>query len=286
MTDIQQELRQTCRRLLEDKTIAVAIGYGAKNPAVPDGETVPIFVTRPEDADRLVWNARCLANLTVYLKRKEIRALGKPGIVVKGCDARTLLVLRKESQIAEGSIFAIGAACEGVGDPRAPKCAACDVHMPSNCDIVVGSVDNPPLDPELRYAELAAFLEKTQPERWQHWKEEFLRCTRCYACRQVCPLCYCEVCLVDKNRPVRIGTSATIQGNFAYHIMRAFHLAARCVECEECTRACPAGINLRLLNQSLARAAEEFFHYRAGIDPEAEPLIGSYSKQDQEDFIQ
>jgi formate dehydrogenase subunit beta len=90
---------------------------------------------------------------------------------------------------------------------------------------------------------------------------------------------------VDKNRPVCLSTSATLEGNMAYHITRAFHMAARCVECEECTRVCPAGIDLRLLNQSLSKAAEEHFAYRAGIDAEAEPLVGSYSQQDKEDFI-
>ena len=56
-----------------------------------------------------------------------------------------------------------------------------------------------------------------------------------------------------------IDTSATLKGNFAWHITRAFHLAGRCVGCDECTRVCPAGIDLRLLNLSLAKAAEEQF---------------------------
>jgi hypothetical protein len=58
------------------------------------------------------------------------------------------------------------------------------------------------------------------------------------------------------------------------------------VGCDECTRACPAGIDLRLLNLSLAQAAEENFAFRAGTDPAAEPILGSYSQQDQELFIQ
>ena len=70
-------------------------------------------------------------------------------------------------------------------------------------------------------------------------------------------MCYCRQCIVDKNRPVVISTSATLKGNFAWQITRAFHLAGRCVGCDECTRACPAGIDLRLLNLSLAKAAEE-----------------------------
>jgi hypothetical protein len=40
------------------------------------------------------------------------------------------------------------------------------------------------------------------------------------------------------------------------------------------------------LNLSLAKAAEEKFAYRSGVDPDAEPLIGCYSENDKEGFIQ
>ena len=53
----------------------------------------------------------------------------------------------------------------------------------------------------------------------------------------------------------------------------------------QCTRACPAGIDLRLLNLALARAAEANFGYRAGTIGQAEPVIGGYSEKDQESFI-
>jgi len=126
----------------------------------------------------------------------------------------------------------------------------------------------------------------TREERWDFWQRELSRCVKCYACRQVCPLCYCKRCIVDKNRPTALDTSATLKGNFAWQITRAFHQAGRCVGCGECARVCPAGIDLHLLNQSLARAARESFHYEAGMDPETNPIIGSYSQDDKENFIQ
>ena len=89
----------------------------------------------------------------------------------------------------------------------------------------------------------------------------------------------------DKNRPQAIDTSPHRKGNFAWHIARAMHLAGRCVGCDECTRACPAGIDLRLLNLALSRGAEVQFNYRAGMDVTAEPLIGAYAVEDKEAFI-
>jgi ferredoxin len=279
---MQDKLRSTCRRLLEEGTVQVVIGYGQDDPAAP---AYPVFVTRHEDVGRLVWNDRCLPNLVKHLTRKEIRALGKPAIVVKGCDLRALAVLEKESQIDRAGLVVIGMACEGVGRPRQSKCLECDVHQPAAADEIIGQVDNPPIAAEKRYSDLGPHLDKSPDDRMAYWREELARCVKCYACRQVCPLCYCERCIVDKNRPTCIDTSATLKGNFAWHITRAFHLVGRCVGCDECTRACPAGINLRLVNLALARAAETHFDFRAGMKPDAEPLIGSFSQQDRETFI-
>jgi ferredoxin len=306
---MQEQLRQTCRQLLADGTVQVVIGYGQ---AAPGDRVVPVFITRPEDADQLVWNDQCFANLAKYLLRKEVAALGRAAICVKGCDQRALLVLEKESQIDRSQITVIGLACDGVGKPRLAKCESCDVHAPRQADVVIGlgtgpffgvktssaekpQAENMDLSPSVatqpsvpadaRYAEIEAFLKKTPEERMAYWKAELSRCVKCYACRQVCPMCYCRQCIVDKNRPVVISTSATLKGNFAWQITRAFHLAGRCVGCDECTRACPAGIDLRLLNLSLAKAAEESFSFRAGMDPAADPIIGAYSQQDHEEFI-
>jgi len=269
-----ERLRQTARRLLEEGNVQVVIGYGASGP---------VFITRPEDADKLEWNDRCFANLTVYLTRKEVKALGKAALVVKGCDERALVVLEKESQIDRAALYVIGMACDGLG---AAKCVECQTHVPRFADEVIGTQAEPPAPrcaPEPNG--LDRLMAKSPAERWAFWTAEFARCVKCYACRQVCPLCYCERCIADKNRPDAIDTSATPKGNFAWHITRAFHLAARCIGCGECTRACPAGIPLGLLNQALAQATEENFGYRPGMDREAEPVFGAWSPADKEDFI-
>ncbi len=250
----EDKMRATARKLLEDGTAKVVVGYGV---------TGPIFVTRPEDVDKLVWNQGCVHNLTTYLKRKHIRALGPPAIVVKKCDERALVVLEKESQLTPSDIHVISMPCKGMNEP---KCASCE-------------------EPSKRFDELESFLQLAPEDRMAYWATELDRCVKCYACRQVCPLCYCERCIADKNRPQVIDTSATVEDNFAWHITRAFHLAGRCIGCDECTRACPAGINLRLLNLATAKAAEDCFGYRAGYDPMAEPVVGAYSLQDKEDFI-
>ena len=238
-------MRRTARELLESGQVQVVIGHGARGP---------VFVRRPEDVERLVWNEECAGNLTAYLKRKEVRALGRAAVVVRERDARALVVLEQESQIAPGEVTPIPVAWEADGGDG-------------------------------RDAALDAFMRKSPSERMAYWSREFDRCVKCYACRQSCPLCYCERCIADKNRPVAIRSSATRADNFAWHITRAFHLAGRCVGCGECSRVCPAGIDLGLLNVALARAAQTQFGFRAGADPAAEPIIGCYAASDKEEFI-
>ena len=147
-------LREAAARLLTEGTVKVAIGYGERGAA---------FITRPEDAARLVWNETCFANLTTYLKRNEVRALGKPAIVVKGCDERGLVVLEKESQVERAQVHNIGMPCPGVGQP---KCAACDTREPRFADEVIGADIVPPPTPTAdRYAALGPLLQKSSEER-------------------------------------------------------------------------------------------------------------------------
>ena len=101
------------------------------------------------------------------------------------------------------------------------------------------------------------------------WTEQFERCVKCYACRQVCPLCYCERCIADKNRPVAIATSATSAGQFrlARHtgappggpLRRMRRMHARL----------PGGNSAGAAQHDLGARWEETFGYRAGMDPKS-----------------
>jgi ferredoxin len=279
---IQSQLQEKAAELLTSKQVGVVIGFGQ----IETGDTGAVFITSPHQTNRLLWNDQCVENLTVYLTREEIKKLGKPAIVVKGCDSKTLAVLETEHQIDRNEMVVIGVVCSGIQVRGAlqDKCHACDVRQPLHCDFVIGEAVPVETKTE-RYAKLDQLAAMNSEQRLAYWKKEFDRCIKCYACRQNCPLCYCEVCVADKNRPTRIDTSATLKGNFAWNILRAFHLAGRCVGCSACATACPAGIDLDLLNLTLAKAAEDNFQFRSGMKRDAEPLIGTFSPDDPEGFI-
>lgn len=280
--EITQKIRERARELLTTKKVGVIIGWAAGS--TPQ-KTHPVFITNPDDADQLVWNKFCYNNLSEYLNRQEIRSYGRMGIISKGCDNKAIVGLLQEFQIETKDIYIIGVVCEGMGEPEPlDKCQFCDVHTPVVYDELIGEqVDIKPK--EGHFADVEKIEQMSREERWEFWQKEFEKCIRCYACRQVCPLCHCRRCIVDKNQPQWIDLSSHPRGNFAWNFIRAFHLAGRCIECGECERACPVNIPLMLINKKLIKVVKELYDYRAGYDPKAVPAISTWREADDESFI-
>ncbi|MEK7773429.1 MAG: Fe-S oxidoreductase, partial [Deltaproteobacteria bacterium] len=250
---MEKALREKAKGLLASGEVKVVIGWGWNRNKT---RTTPVFITRPEDADRLVFNPLCVNNLSVYLTRKfkDVQAIGRPAIVARGCDIKNIAVLISEAQVKREDVYIIGVACNGAvyrqelwkGEltPQImpTKCHNCDVRNPHIADCVIGGkIDFAP--PELPvgmvFDKIKDLDSKDGQQRWAFWIKEFSRCIKCYACRQVCSLCYCERCITEKNMPQWIETSAHPRGNLSWNLTRAMHLAGRCTFCGECERACP-----------------------------------------------
>jgi formate dehydrogenase (coenzyme F420) beta subunit len=297
--NMENTLRHKAKELLEKGDVKVVIGYGWNKRKT---YITPVFITKPEDVEKLVFNPLCVNNLSLYLTKKfpDIKALGKPAIVAKGCDIKTIAVLISESQVKREDVVILGMACNGVvykqelwkGELKPEimptKCHNCDVRNPHIADSIIGEKISftPPDEPSgMVFDKIKELDRKSGAERWNFWLEHFSRCVKCYACRQICPLCYCERCIAEKNIPQWIETSSHPRGNLAWNLKRAMDLSGRCTFCGECERVCPVNIPLNLVNQKLTLVVKDAFGHKAGYDEKEHPPMIVFNLDDQEDFI-
>jgi len=203
-----------------------------------------------------------------------VRRLGKAALVATPAALRTVLQLAAENQLLEGGLLALAVGATGEIAPLATL-QAIEAH--------VASLDNG-LSPGEK-AELDKYEALAVEQRRDFWQEQFSRCLKCYACRAACPLCYCSRCTVECNQPQWIPVPAHDLGNLEWNVMRAMHLAGRCVNCGDCSRACPAGIPLHLLNQKLIKEVAAAFGFCSGMATKADNAMSTFKPNDPEDFI-
>jgi Na+-translocating ferredoxin:NAD+ oxidoreductase RnfC subunit len=195
--------------------------------------------------------------------------------VVKPCDSRAINVLLAENQFAREQVHAIGVACEGIRDRNGSlqtKCAACTERLPVVYDTLVGEAIK--VEARRQSNQASDQLDGLAPaERMEYWLSQFDRCIRCYACRQVCPMCNCPTCLYERDDSTWVGMGIGMNEKRTFHLGRAYHLAGRCVGCNECERVCPMEIPLSLLNLKLAQEVEKTFGHRTGLTATPSPIV-------------
>ena len=57
-----------------------------------------------------------------------------------------------------------------------------------------------------------------------------------------------------------------------FHLVRAVHMAGRCVDCGLCEEDCPADIPLRLLYRKVNEIISGVFDYQAGVSEQLSPF--------------
>jgi len=241
--EANRALRELASRLLNEKQVQVVLGWEQGSV-----RRRPLFARTVEQAQRLQVNVEEPLNLVNYLRNLRGQ---RTAVLVRPQDARTLNILVSEGQLNREDLFLIGFATQPPGRydaslPLPPGDARADL-------------------PALALAEVEAW---PTPRRAAFWQAQFSQCQRCYACRQACPLCYCSECVAEQLDPAWQSIAIDANEKTFFHVLRAFHLAGRCGDCQACSQACPVGVPLYLLNQKVAQEVARLFDgYQAGVNP-------------------
>ena len=317
---MEQKLRSEAKSLLEQGKVDYIIGF---EPGSLKFTTTPLITSDKGDASRLVINPFIVNNLSVYLTEVKGRVgivakgydsrsivslmqdnkIAREDIVILGIPCQGLIDLSKVEKLVgkdrdeidditrDGDRVVV---TDSGNDREFPihevvydNCLGCEFPTPQEYDILLGEPTLPVGD-EGRVAsqkEINRLKDMTPEQRWEFWRSEFDRCLRCYACRNICPACFCQRCFVEESEPQWLLPLPRWQENLMFQVIRNIHVAGRCTDCGECERACPVDIPLRSLTREMYGIVTELFHYKPGMDKDASPFLAAYEATDTEDFI-
>ena len=285
-----EQLREKIRAALPE--LDCVIGWQQGFDAL---HATPLFMRKPEDVDKLTWGPLNVHNLATYLPQFKNR---KVGVVVKGCDSRSVIELLQEKLVEPDNVRVFGMACEGVVDVERVRKAMEPAEGAACTDVAPAAVavegdglafggDTPV---RLKLADVVA--------------------EKCRTCDTPVPLLGD---VVEGNASAPAGPTpdappslealdamtpeqrrgfwraqmdrclrwTTQEGNvrekLQFQVIHALHLAGRCTECGECQRACPVNIPVLALKQWMNRSVRTLFDYRAGVDVNAVPPLLAFA---------
>lgn len=317
--EMEQKLRNEAKTLIEQGKVDYIIGYEQGSLKFT---TTPLITKNSGDVERLVINSFIVNNLADFLTKID---KCRVGIVVKGCDSRSIVSLIQDNKAIREDLVIIAVPCQGLIDLKKierlvgkdrdeidaatredskikvtagkeekefstkevlyDNCLACEMPTPKEYDILLGEPTSSIREGSVSHTGIDQLKEKTSQQRWEYWKEQFERCTRCYACRNICPACFCERCFVDESEPQWLVPVPRWQENLMFQVIRNIHVAGRCTDCGGCERACPVNIPLRSLTREMYDIVDELFKYEAGMDKDKPSLMAHYEQEDTEEFI-
>jgi ferredoxin len=253
--------------------------------------------------------------------KPEERRQKRVAVVARGCTSRSLVIHLQERQYQREEIYVIGVPCGGylsreklaekalgreilagtltadrvriettagetilpLEEVLADNCLTCPFPNPVIADFSAGEVL--PARGEGEFAPVEAFAARPEAERWAYFAAEMKKCMRCFACRNVCPSCYCPTCFVEQSRPEWVGAGLDPADNQVFQIMRMFHMAGRCVDCGSCVEVCAEGVDLRTFLKKLDYDDWKLYQHRAGAELDQPSPLASFRENDAEDFI-
>ena len=237
-------MRERLQEILSDEQVLGVIGLRARH-----GHVGPHLFTDLAELDALALALEPrypMANYCKDILRGHPGA--RVGVVARGCDERALVEMAKLGQLDLQCVAVIGVACS---EDEARACL-CPRPFPSRIDA----------------GERVEGVSREHAETFA--AEAFDRCIKCYGCRNACPVCICDTCVLEEACWVEHGR---IPPSLPFHLIRIYHVVDKCVGCGMCEAACPMDIPLSRLHLPLLHKVKELFRYEPGADAaESSPL--------------
>ncbi len=314
---MREKIIDRAKALLADGTVVGVWGW--KRGEMP-GDRVPAFFETAEELDNdFVYDCFCAANVSRYLNGRKA-ADGRVLALLKPCDTYSLNQMLGENRLEREAVYVLGIPTGDMLDPEKvrragicglkdakqrgaefifdtadgekvlprdavalEKCIACKSNTHRIQDELLVDIKDQGESP-VRFKQVEELEAMAPAERFAFWQKELSRCIRCNACRNICPVCSCVKCVFDNPaNPVSGKANSETFEEKMFHIIRAFHVAGRCTDCGECSRACPQGIPLHLLNRKFIKDINRAYGpFAAGTDDSGMTPLTEFTETDPE----
>ena len=246
------------KHLFEKETIDIFLGY-----KMVDGHPLPhcFSQSHPEELDALVVGPTRYALEKFATHIRAAKPEIKIGMLARDCNQRALNVLTIWNQMNPDNVQTVNINCCPSNLKEHGDCSYLEPETSGAHKREVG------INNAAKIQDVEAY---DQNERLSRWMYEFQKCIKCYGCRNICPVCFCEECSLEHSDLVGAGVLPPEVPIF--HLVRAVHMAGRCIDCGLCEDACPVDIPLRLLYRKVNDIVVNLFDYRTGVSADQSPF--------------